>query len=162
MKWTKTHHVMVSLSVGIAAVIGLLVWLRPSHRIAPEWHLPSPSTLPPSAQQILHRRMVRHGEEMRAMVMGVVLLKFDEVKAASERIRADVDLARPLTGDATELNALLPSGFFTLQDELKMRTTRLAETAARGDGVAMAEAYGQLSQTCLSCHMLYTNVGVPR
>ena len=66
-----------------------------------------------------------------------------------------MNLSRPITGDATELNAALPEKFFVRQDELKA-SARVLEGAAQGlDPNAVATAYGRLSEACVRCHADY-------
>ena len=67
----------------------------------------------------------------------------------------DVSLARPLTGDATELASALPEKFFLYQDDLRLEAKTLAEAAGRQHAFDVAESYGRLSQVCVRCHASY-------
>ena len=93
------------------------------------------------------------------MVRGVVLLDDQDVEEAADRILAEPTLARPLTGDATDLNSLLPARFFVLQDELRAQAKSLKAAAASHDPTHTADAFGQLSRACVSCHQLYLTNG---
>ena len=62
-------------------------------------------------------------------------------------------LARPVAGD--ELNGLLPARFFALQDELKARSRRLVAASTSRDHAAMADEFGALAKSCVSCHEVY-------
>ena len=118
-------------------------------------HLPPPGTLSPGARSLLHARMQRHGEEMQGLSRAVVLLDYDAVAERARRVAEEPQLARPLSRDATELNAQLPGRFFELQDRLKAESTRLQSAAQAHQPAAMAEAFGALSQTCVECHATY-------
>ncbi len=148
-------HAVILTSVAVAVAIGSIVWIYPSHRLGTEHPLPQPKNMPAIAQQVLHQRMLRHSDDMKGLVEAVVLLDFDRARSLGQAIGADANLARPISGDATELNTLLPAGFFTLQDELRSRATQLARAAEQGDHAALADSFGRLTQTCLACHMLY-------
>ncbi len=77
------------------------------------------------------------------------------MKDIAEHLQSGPRFARPISGDATELNSLLPAEFFALQDELRSQADELAESASRKDYEAMAAAYGALTQTCVRCHSIY-------
>src|SRR5947209_8073470 len=81
--------------------------------------LPAPHYLSPTARAVLKRRMQRHGRDLIRLGSAVVLLDFEHAGKLAELIAEDAQLARPLTGDATELNNQLPEPFFVLQDELR-------------------------------------------
>ena len=63
--------------------------------------------------------------------------------------------ARPLSGDASLLNSALPEAFFEHDDDLRRTARELAEAADKADALAVADAYGRLSKTCVSCHAVY-------
>jgi hypothetical protein len=71
------------------------------------------------------------------------------------RIASDASFSRPLTGDATELNAALPAKFFEEQDQLRARARALAEPSHVLNPYRVAEAYGHLSEACVRCHAVY-------
>lgn len=117
--------------------------------------LEPPDYLPPTARSILRQRMGRHARDMRDLVMAVLVLDRERAGEMAGRIAADVDLARPLSGDATELNALIPSRFFDLQDDLRRHAGELALAARRGDQAGMSKAYAAMSESCVDCHTVY-------
>jgi hypothetical protein len=90
-----------------------------------------------------------------------MVLDYRSIDERAAKISSDANLARPLTADATELNTALPERFFDLQDQLKARAAALSAAAARNDALAVADAYGKLSETCVSCHASY-RPGGPR
>jgi hypothetical protein len=63
-------------------------------------------------------------------------------------------MSRPLTGDATELNSLLPEKFFVQQDDLRAQARLLATAAAHQSAFEVADAYGKVS-ACVRCHGVY-------
>lgn len=99
--------------------------------------------------------MARHAQDLPALARACVNLEYGQAAELGRDIGGDANLARPLTGDATELNALVPEAFFTLQDQLRVEARAVAEAAARQDGEALAGAYGRLSATCVRCHAAF-------
>ena len=122
----------------------------PQHR-----KLPAPAHLPEAARGLLTERMLNHGDDMSDLMWATLFLDDQSVADIADHIRTMPRFARPLTGDATELNSLLPPEFFALQDQLVERAFELAENARHKDAEAMAESYGALMQTCVRCHSVY-------
>lgn len=125
-------------------------------------HLPAPEHLPSAARSVLKKRMERHGRDMGELMWAVLLLDYDTTQKLAQEVATEPLLARPLRGDASELNSLLPERFFTLQDELKTHAAALARVAPRHEPEAMAEAYGRLARTCVACHQVYLHEPGPR
>jgi cytochrome c556 len=117
--------------------------------------LAPPEDLSGTARHILRSRMASHADDMGALVGAVMVLDYRSVEERARHISADVSLARPLTGDATELNSALPDRFFDLQDQLKVHAGNLRSAAAKNDALGVASSYGKLSETCVSCHASY-------
>jgi cytochrome c556 len=121
---------------------------EPTRRQAPE-------PLSPPARQVLKSRMKSHVHDMTDLESAIMVLDYPAIVQLSHAIATDVNLSRPITGDATELNAALPEKFFVRQDELRA-SARALETAAQGlDPNAVASAYGRLSEACVRCHADY-------
>ena len=139
-----------ALAAGLA--VAVVVWLLPSRRIAPERHLAAVERLSEPARAALTTQMRTHARGMMELVSTVTLLDYDGVGAASQRILDEPRVARPLSGDATELNALLPARFFTLQDELREELQTLRSAAAAHDADAVADAFAATTRTCVHCH----------
>lgn len=99
--------------------------------------------------------MASHLSDMGALTSAVMLLTYDRIEAGAAKVASDVSLARPLTGDATELNSALPEAFFVYQDELRKAATVLQAAAHEQSAVRVADAYGRLSETCVKCHATY-------
>jgi hypothetical protein len=123
--------------------------------------LDPPEDLSNTARSILRSRMASHARDMGDLMSAVMILEYPAIRERASRISSDVSLARPLSADATELNAALPERFFDLQDELKVRATALGVASAQNDAFRVADAYGKLSETCVSCHASYRR-GRPR
>jgi hypothetical protein len=117
--------------------------------------LPAPDYLPESARTLLRKKMARHGQDARDLMFGVTLLRYDLARATAERIAAEPRLERPQAGAEDEPAAFLPERFFVLQDELRRRAQAVATAAGKKDDPALAESYGLLMQTCVSCHSAY-------
>jgi hypothetical protein len=148
----RSHAIGVGAAL-TAIAAGLFVWLAPSRRIKRE--LPRPQYLSQAARGVLQHRMLRHDDAMEDLTRATLVLDFDGAVEAADRVAAEPMLARPLTGDATELNAALPPRFFELQDQLRSDARSVSAAAARRDGLVLADAFGRLTRTCVSCHALY-------
>ena len=142
-----------SLTAALAAA--LVVWLLPSRRIAPESHLNLAQRLPESARAAVKTQMRTHARGMLELSSTVTVLDYDGARAATERLLQEPRIARPVTGDASELNAALPPRFFTLQDQLRQDLQRLQHDAAARDSNALAGSYAATTRTCIACHDAY-------
>ena len=114
-----------------------------------------PEPLSPTAREILKTRMASHARDMGQLVSVIMVLDYASIVQLADRIREDVNLSRPLTNDATELNASLPEKFFVRQDELKVWAKALGEAAREQNPYRVAAAYGKLSEGCVRCHADY-------
>ena len=115
----------------------------------------APEPLSPMAAGIIKERMVSHARDMTTLVSAIMVLDYPAISQRANEIAADVNLSRPLSGDATELNASLPEKFFVRQDELKAGARALATAADALDPYRVADAYGHLSEGCVRCHADY-------
>ncbi len=119
--------------------------------------LPEPDYMPPLARQLLRQRMQSHGRDQSRLVIAVTLLERDVVKSIATDVANEPRLVRPTPEARDELNAALPERFFVLQDALRLRAKDLAAAAENKDDAALAKAFGQLVETCVSCHSAYLN-----
>lgn len=119
--------------------------------------LPTPDYIPETARALLRKKMERHGQDARDLMLAVTLLQYDAAKAAAQRISSEPRLVRPIAGGEDDLNALLPERFFVLQDEARSRAQAVATAAEKKDDKALADTYGRLVETCVSCHSAYLN-----
>ena len=119
--------------------------------------LPTPDYIPETARALLRKKMERHGQDARELMFAVTLLQYDVAKAAAQRISSEPRLVRPIAGGEDDLNALLPERFFVLQDESRNRAQAVATAAEKKDDKALADSYGRLVETCVSCHSSYLN-----
>lgn len=117
--------------------------------------LPAPDYLPETARALLRKKMERHGQDAKDLMFGVTLLQYDMARTAAQRISAEPRLVRPIMGGEDDLNALLPERFFVLQDEARTRAQAIGIAAEKRDTKALAESYGRLMETCVSCHAAY-------
>ena len=144
-------------SVLVATAVGLGLLLQP--RQTGQDHLAAPASIPAMARQALRTKMVRHGVQMEALVSRVVMLDDDGVARAAGAIFDEPSLARPVAGD--QLNNLLPTRFFALQDEVKARARRLVAASTSRDHAAMADEFAALAKSCVSCHEVYLHGDTP-
>ena len=111
--------------------------------------------LSPAARQVLKARMASHARDMNDLVLAIMTLDYLRIEQRGDQIADDVSLSRPVTNDATELNASLPEKFFVHQDKLKLEARALADAARARDPYRVAEQYGRLSEGCVRCHADY-------
>jgi cytochrome c556 len=123
--------------------------------VSPPPRTGSSEYLSPTAREILKKSMASHARRMNGLVASIMVLKYPEIAEGAEEIAADASLSRPITGDATELNAVLPQGFFVQQDRLREQARALADAARALDPYSVADAYGRLSEACVRCHAVY-------
>jgi hypothetical protein len=138
-------------AVAVAAIVGVAVFLRPKPVARNE--LRPPGSIPPQALSVLRSKMARHDEQMNNLLARVLMLDDDGIARAAGAIFDEPELSRPALGH--ELNALLPERFFALQDELRQHARRLVAASSRHDRPAVAEEFGALSKSCISCHEVY-------
>lgn len=119
--------------------------------------LPTPDYIPETARALLRKKMERHGQDARDLMFAVTLLQYGAAKDSAQRISSEPRLVRPIAGGEDDLNALLPERFFVLQDEARSRAQAVATAAEKKDDKALADSYGRLVETCVSCHSSYLN-----
>jgi cytochrome c556 len=111
-----------------------------------------PEPLSPAAREILKKRMASHARDMADLVSAIMLLDYPRIAGRANSIASDVNLSRPISHDATELNASLPEKFFVYQDKLRAGARALAAAASDLDPYRVAAEYGRLSEGCVRCH----------
>jgi len=114
-----------------------------------------PEPLSPAAREILKARMAHHARDMGDLVSAIMVLDYAHIVQKADSIASDVNLSRPISGDATELNSALPEKFFVRQDELRAGARALSAAARDLDPYRVANAYGKLSEGCVRCHADY-------
>lgn len=121
---------------------------------APDRHDP-PQYLSNTTRELLRARMASHANDMGELVSAIMILQYPRIAERAAAIEAQVDLARPVSKDATDLASALPPSFFDYQDELKTRARALEEAAKAQGAFRVADAYGDLSKTCVKCHSVF-------
>lgn len=114
-----------------------------------------PEPLSPTARVLLKERMSSHAEDMSQLVSAIMMLEYSDIITRADKIASDVNLSRPISNDATELNASIPEKFFVRQDDLKAAAHVLASAGRTANPYQVADAYGKLSETCVRCHADY-------
>jgi cytochrome c556 len=123
--------------------------------VSPPARLQPPEDLPPSSREVLRTLMASHARNMGDLMESIMVLDYPRIHAGARAIIGEASVARPVSQDATELNAQLPAKFFELQDALRAEAKVLAATAEAMDPFKVAESYGRLSETCVRCHAVY-------
>ncbi len=155
--------IMVTTSMACTSARPTAVPSQASVAVSPKVsaHLPTPDRFPPLAREILHRRMLRHGDDMLSLVSSVLMLNHQGVEALATEIVREPRLGRPTPADPDTLNVQLPPRFFVLQDELKDRARTVASAAHAQDNEKVVKSFGQLVETCVSCHAVYLDEAMP-
>ena len=120
----------------------------------PDRHDP-PEYLSNTTRELLRTRMASHATDMGELVQAIMILQYPRIAERAAAIAAQADLARPVSNDATDLASSLPPSFFEYQDELKARARTLEEAARAQGAFRVADAYGDLSKTCVKCHSVF-------
>jgi cytochrome c556 len=123
--------------------------------VSPPRRLEAPDYLPEAARSVLRTIMASHARNMAELMSAVMVLDYPRIHATADAVASDASLARPMTREASELNALLPEDFFLQQDDLRAQAQVLADSASRQSPYAVASAYGHLSESCVRCHYVY-------
>jgi hypothetical protein len=123
--------------------------------VSPPRRLEAPDYLPEAARSVLRTIMASHARSMGDLMSAIMVLDYPRIREDAEAVAFDASLSRPLTHEASELNALLPEDFFRQQDNLRAHARLLAEAATLQSAHAVANAYGSLSESCVRCHHIY-------
>jgi cytochrome c556 len=123
--------------------------------VSPPPRLEPPDYLPEAARSVLRTMMASHARNMGDLMSAIVVLDYPRIHESAEAIATDASLSRPLSHEASELNALLPEEFFRQQDGLRAQARVLVDAAARQSPYGVADAYGHLSEGCVRCHYVY-------
>src|SRR4051794_11691873 len=116
-----------------AALVGAVVLLAPSRRMRPERHFKPVERLSDTVRAALRTQMRTHARGMLELVSAVTVLDYEAVGVSTQRLLEEPRVARPLTGDANELNGALPARFFEQQDDLRGDLQSLDHAAAARD-----------------------------
>jgi len=111
--------------------------------------------VPPAARALLKKRMARHAGDMNELLSATVRVDYPTILESAGRIAAEAPLSRPVSGDASEINAQIPPRFFDLQDELRMHARDLVAAAKERNPDRVASTMGALTSTCVRCHTLF-------
>jgi hypothetical protein len=117
--------------------------------------VPAPRWLPVQAREMLAARMQRHGEEMMYLTAMVLTVNYEGAAHLAGHIAEEPRIPRPRVDEHGTISELLPTRFFELQDELNQRAQSMASAARAHEKDAMLTAYSRLTETCVSCHVLY-------
>src|SRR6266498_3730666 len=84
-----------------------------------------PEPLSPAARALLKERMASHGRDMNDLVSAIMVLDYLRIEQRGDQIADDVALARPVSHDATELNAALPEKFFVDRKSTRLNSSHV-------------------------------------
>ncbi len=116
--------------------------------------LPMPAdVVPTDGRSVVQRRMNRHGAALMELTLAVTLLQRDNVERVAKEIAIDTGL--PAEDGGTARLTAAQRRFQYLEGLLRERTASLAQASRSGDNAALATAFGNMMQVCISCHSLY-------
>jgi len=115
--------------------------------------------LHPAVRNVIDTKMDAHAQEMTELVMLVVLLEREDAADAAERMALEPHIGRALA--LSDANAGIPEEFFVLQEQLSTRANALARAARDSDDARMARAFGEMTATCVACHVRYLDEPEP-
>jgi hypothetical protein len=141
----------------ILSVLALVVLLGDARAQSPapatDKVLPAPTEAVSSdGRSVVQRRMSKHGASLMELTLAVTLLQRKTIAEAATRIGSDTGLPVMPPGP-TETQS--QRNFRFLEATLRERTTTLAKASSNGDNAALATAFGNMMQVCISCHSLY-------
>ena len=124
-----------------------------SRRAAKVYQLPKPGWMTPAARAALRQKMRRHAVLADRLTRAVIMLQNDKARRLVDQIQAVPPIIRPAEGEPDPLK--IPQQFFAFQDAFRTQAQAMAGAASKG-AMAMAGAFGQLAETCVKCHWVYT------
>lgn len=123
--------------------------------VSPPARLEPPGRLPAEARAMIRTRMASHAQQMSGLMSAIMTLRYPDIEERATTIAEEAHFAGGHGNDATDLNAVLPPAFLDRERDLRIEAHVLADAAHRLDAFAVAGAYGQLSETCVKCHVVY-------
>ena len=119
------------ITTTVALCVGVFAWARS----------PEPGT---------KSQMQRHGAQAMNLVRSVVLLDHRTTALLARQIADDEAVAR-----AVEPRGRDPELYQAFQQQLRAAARDLADDAAAGDDLGVADAFSRLTKTCVLCHHNY-------
>ncbi len=155
---STTRRLMVA---GALTTLLFVPGARAAPPAAPAQHLPAPEHVTPDTRTEMKARMARHGETMSNLVRSVVLLDRPTIRILATRIADEEVIARIGSGREAK-RPPLPRDVLVAQDELSGSARQLAIAAVEGgDDKILAERFGAVTKTCVSCHSAYVHGRIP-
>ena len=87
------------------------------------------------------------------LTLAVTLLQRDTIARVAQEIGNDSGFPAADAGSTMQTES--QQKFRYLQGLLRERTATLAQASKSGDNAALATAFGNMMQVCISCHSLY-------
>jgi hypothetical protein len=128
---------------------------RPPSSATPQKNLTRTEPLPEHALDVLQKMMMAHGEEMDMLFWSVLLFDYESAQKIATGMAERRQRAAAEPGATETLDDFLPEEFFRLQDNFESAALALADAAKNKNDKAMAQTYGELVTTCVTCHAVY-------
>ena len=116
----------------------------------------------PNLRALLKDEMHEVASEMQTIVVALASANWKTVQDSSDKIRASYVMEKKLTPDQEkELARLLPEHFKQLDIAFHRRAANLAAAASEHDAKLAVFHYGQLVESCTTCHAVYARSRFP-
>lgn len=125
---------------------------------SPSRSLDRETPLPALVRKLLLDNMWNHGEAMENLLWSALMLDHELTEINARKIVSAPKMSRPAPEAGDTLNDQLPMTFFDLQDQMYDAAGRLADAARARNDADTANAYAQLTRTCISCHSVYLKI----
>ena len=120
--------------------------------------MPMSTYLPAQAREKIRKTMRAHGDDMTVLMWSIIFLDTDGAGEFARVIKDQPWLERPADPAAVPSDEQVPEAIYALQEQLITRANALAalaETMDKQQSAQLADAFGQVAQTCVACHAAY-------
>lgn len=120
--------------------------------------MPASTYLPDAARHKIRATMRAHGDDMTMLMWSIMFLDVDGSAEFARVIQRQPWLERPADPASVPVQERVPEIIYQLQDQLKARASTLAalaDASGRTESARLAKAFGDMAQTCVSCHAAY-------
>lgn len=114
----------------------------------------APEYLSESTRVALHTRMASHARDMGELTSAIMILDYGRIETTAHALAYDVGVVPPESGAATP-HEVTPRKLLELEEDLRKQALVLYRAAQFTSALDVADAYGELSKTCVRCHAVY-------
>lgn len=124
--------------------------------------MPMSTYLPAQAREKIRKTMRAHGDDMTVLMWSIIFLDTEGAGEFARVIKDQPWLERPADPNTIPNDERVPEAIYLLQEQLIDRANNLAALAQGMDkqqSAKLADAFGQVAQTCVACHAAYLYEG---